>query len=156
MCFVIYQEQNKKWWENVIFTKRVLSRLTAPLTWAASLGWTSAVTCYNIHREYYVRLAGKLCSILRANGVRSLQSWVSTVGELTADVYFSLFKFSSFYILVRWFCSSHHSNRPSYETQPDLILVLDERQFLLNLVFVWFCLTCNDIMHIWPPLMRVI
>ena len=34
---------------------RVLSRLkTALLTWAASLGWTSAVTCCNIYREYYV------------------------------------------------------------------------------------------------------
>ena len=49
----IYQEQ-KKWWENVIFTIRVLSRLTAVLTWAASLGWTSAVTCCNIYREYHV------------------------------------------------------------------------------------------------------
>ena len=53
MCFVIYQEQ-KKWWENVIFTIRVLSRLTAVLTWAASLGWTSAVTCCNMYREYHV------------------------------------------------------------------------------------------------------
>ena len=41
ICFVIYyQEQEKKWWENVIFTIHVLSRLTALLTWAASLGWT--------------------------------------------------------------------------------------------------------------------
>ena len=48
-------------WENVIFTKRVLSRLTAPFTWAASLGWTSAVTCCNIYREYYVPV-GKLSS----------------------------------------------------------------------------------------------
>ena len=39
MCFVIYREQ-KKCWENLIFTIRVLSRLTALLTWAASLGWT--------------------------------------------------------------------------------------------------------------------
>ena len=31
----------------------VLSRLTALLTWAASLGWTSAVTCCNIYREYH-------------------------------------------------------------------------------------------------------
>ena len=53
MCVVIHQEQ-KKWWENVIFTIRVLSRLTALLTWAASLGWTSAVTCCNTYREYYV------------------------------------------------------------------------------------------------------
>ena len=53
MCFVIYyQEQKKKWWENVIFTIHVLSRLTALLTWAASLGWTSDVTCSNIYREY--------------------------------------------------------------------------------------------------------
>ena len=50
----IYQEQKKKWWDNVIFTIRVPSRLTALLTWAASLGWTSAVTCCNIYREYYV------------------------------------------------------------------------------------------------------
>ena len=48
----IYQEQ-KKWWENVIFTIRVLSRLTAVLTWAARLGWTSAVTCCNFYREYH-------------------------------------------------------------------------------------------------------
>ena len=53
MCFVMYQEQNK-WWENVIFTIHVLSILTALLTWAASLGWTSAVTCCNIYREYHV------------------------------------------------------------------------------------------------------
>ena len=54
MCFVIYyQEQKKKWWENVIFTIHVLSRLTALLTWAASLGWTSAVTCCNTYREYH-------------------------------------------------------------------------------------------------------
>ena len=53
MCFVVCQEQ-KKWYENVIFTIRVLSRLTALLTWAASLGWTSAaVTCCNIYREYH-------------------------------------------------------------------------------------------------------
>ena len=52
MCFVIYQGQ-KKWWENGIFTIRVLSRLTTLLTWAASLGWTSAVICCNIYREYY-------------------------------------------------------------------------------------------------------
>ena len=38
----------------MIFTIRVLSRLTAVLTRAASLGWTSAVTCYNIYREYHV------------------------------------------------------------------------------------------------------
>ena len=43
----------ENWWENVILPKRVLSRLTAPLTWAASLSWTSAVTCCNIYREYY-------------------------------------------------------------------------------------------------------
>ena len=49
----IYQEQ-KKLWENMIFTIRVLSRLTAVLTWAASLGWTSAVTCCNIYRECHV------------------------------------------------------------------------------------------------------
>ena len=42
ICLVIYQEQNK-WWDNMIFTIRVLSRLTALLTWAASLGWTFAV-----------------------------------------------------------------------------------------------------------------
>ena len=52
-------------WEDVIFTKRVLSRLTAPLTWAASLGWTSAVTCCNFdfYREYYVPV-GKKSSFL--------------------------------------------------------------------------------------------
>ena len=49
----IYQEQ-KKWWQNVIFTIRVRSRRTAVLTWAASLGWTSAVTCCNIYSEYHV------------------------------------------------------------------------------------------------------
>ena len=54
MRFVRYQEQNKKWWEDGIFTIRVLSRLTVLLTWAASLGWTSAVTCCNIYREYHV------------------------------------------------------------------------------------------------------
>ena len=32
----------------------VLSRLASVLTWAASLGWTSAVTCCNIYREYQV------------------------------------------------------------------------------------------------------
>ena len=46
----IYQEQ-KKWWENVIFNVRVLSRLTVALTWAASLGCTSAVTCCHIYSE---------------------------------------------------------------------------------------------------------
>ena len=50
ICFVIYQEQKTRW-ENVISTIRVLSRLTALLTWAASLGWTSAVTCCNSYRE---------------------------------------------------------------------------------------------------------
>ena len=55
ICFVIYyQEQGKKWWDKVIFTIRVLSGQTAVLTWAASLGWTSAVTCCNIYREYHV------------------------------------------------------------------------------------------------------
>ena len=49
----IYQE-HKKWWENVIFNIRVLWRLTAVLTWAASLGCTSPVTCCNIYREYHV------------------------------------------------------------------------------------------------------
>ena len=53
MCFVIYCQEQKKWWENVIFTMHVLSRLTALLTWATSLGWTSAVTCCNIYREYH-------------------------------------------------------------------------------------------------------
>ena len=54
MCFVIYyQEQKKKRCENVIFTIHVLSRLTALLTWAVSLGWSSAVTCCNIYREYH-------------------------------------------------------------------------------------------------------
>ena len=48
----VYQELKK--WENVIFTIRVLSRPTAVLTWAASLGWTFAVTCCNIYREYHV------------------------------------------------------------------------------------------------------
>ena len=48
-----YEEQ-KKWWENVIFNIRVLSRLTEVLTWAASLGWTSAVTYCYIYREYHV------------------------------------------------------------------------------------------------------
>ena len=55
MCFVIYLVpvyQEQKWWENM-FTIRVLSRLTALLTWAASLGWTRAVTCCNIYREYH-------------------------------------------------------------------------------------------------------
>ena len=33
------------------FTIHVISRLT--LTWAASLGWTSAVSCSNIYREYH-------------------------------------------------------------------------------------------------------
>ena len=37
MCVVIYQEQ-KKWSENVIFTMRVLSRLTA-FAWARTLLW---------------------------------------------------------------------------------------------------------------------
>ena len=32
--------------------QHVLSRLTALLTWAPSLGWTSALTCCNSHREY--------------------------------------------------------------------------------------------------------
>ena len=50
-CPVIYYQEQKKWQENVIFTIHVLSRLTALLTWAATLGWTSAVTCCNIYRE---------------------------------------------------------------------------------------------------------
>ena len=57
MCFVIYLEvyqEQKKWWDNAIFTIRVPSRPTAVLTWAASLGWTSAVTCCNVYREYHV------------------------------------------------------------------------------------------------------
>ena len=55
MLFLMYykEQKKKKWWENVIFTIRVLSRLTALLTWAASLGWTSAVTCCNIYGEYH-------------------------------------------------------------------------------------------------------
>ena len=56
MCFVIriYREQ-KKLLENVIFTIiRVISRFTTVLTWAASLGWTSAVTRCNIYREHHV------------------------------------------------------------------------------------------------------
>ena len=107
-----YQEQKKKWWENVIFTIHVLSRLTALLTWAASLVWTSAVTCCNIYREYH------------------------------APAVFTL-------SYVHRFCSSHHhSSCLSYETWPDLILVLYGWHFLLN--FVLFCLTCNNIMHILP------
>ena len=47
------------WWENVMLTKRVLSRLTAPSTWAASLGWTSSMTCCNIYMEYYVPVEQK-------------------------------------------------------------------------------------------------
>ena len=46
-------QEQKKWWENVIFTIHVISRLTALLSWAASLGWTSAVTCCNVYREYH-------------------------------------------------------------------------------------------------------
>ena len=53
MRFVTYYEEQKKWWENVIFIIHVLPRLTALLTWAASLGWTSAVPCCNIFREYH-------------------------------------------------------------------------------------------------------
>ena len=58
LCHILrsrYQEQKQKWWDNVIFTIHVLSRLKALLTWAASLGWTStsAVTCCNIYREYH-------------------------------------------------------------------------------------------------------
>ena len=64
MCVVIHQEQ-KKWWENVIFTIRVLSRLTALLTWAASLGWTSAVTCCNTYREYHAPLVFTLSCVHR-------------------------------------------------------------------------------------------
>ena len=65
MCFVIYyQDQKKKRWENVIFTIHVLSRLTALLTWAASLGWTSAVTCCSIYREYHEPVVFTLSSIV--------------------------------------------------------------------------------------------
>ena len=41
MCFVVHYQEKKKWWENVMLTIiHVLSRRTALLTWAASLGWT--------------------------------------------------------------------------------------------------------------------
>ena len=39
--------------EKVIFNMHVLSRLAALLTWAASPGWTSAVTCCYIYRVYH-------------------------------------------------------------------------------------------------------
>ena len=66
----------------MIFAIHVLWRLTALLTWAASLGWTSAVTCCNIYREYhapvvftlsYVRtailLVPSLHSVLKFNNI---------------------------------------------------------------------------------------
>ena len=46
----------------MLFTIRVLSTLTALLTWAASPGWTSAVTCCNIYREYHVPV--ELCFLV--------------------------------------------------------------------------------------------
>ena len=53
-CFaILYQEQRKEQWDNVIFTILALSRLTALSTWATRLGWTSAGTCCNIFREYH-------------------------------------------------------------------------------------------------------
>ena len=72
MCSVIYQEQ-KKWWENVIITIRVLSRLTALLRWAACLGWTFAVTCCNMYSENHVPVvftlscAHRFCSFHHSN-----------------------------------------------------------------------------------------
>ena len=71
----VLRYREKKWWENVIFTKHVLSRLTAPLTWAA-LPWARPLllpAATFIYREYYVPL-GKLSGLLLANGVRSLHS----------------------------------------------------------------------------------
>ena len=47
-----------------MFTKRLVSRLTALLAWAASLGWTSAVTCCNIYREYHAPTCSFLVSTL--------------------------------------------------------------------------------------------
>ena len=53
MCFVIYQEEAVELRrEEVVFTVRVLSRLTAMMTCTASLGWRSTVTCCNIYRGY--------------------------------------------------------------------------------------------------------
>ena len=120
MCFVMYyQGQNKKWWENVIFTIRVLSRLTALLTWAASLGWTSAVTCCNIYREYHAPI-------------------------VFAESY------------VHRFCSSHHSIVFHMKRNHIQFSYYMDGTFFIN--FDLFCLTCNNIMHIYliPPSMRVI
>ena len=63
--------------------------LTAPLTWATSLGWTSAVTCCNVYREYYVPVT-------------------SNCRKLPSFFYFT----SSSYVKL---CSSYHSNCLSYE-----------------------------------------
>ena len=47
--------------------------LTAPLIWAASLGWVSAVTCFNIYREYYVLITvGKLSNFFILHYYRAL------------------------------------------------------------------------------------
>ena len=75
----IYQQQ-KKWWENVIFTIRVLSRLTVVLTWATSLGWTSPVTCCNIYMEYHVPVLFEFLhhirtSILLASSLKWSSIW---------------------------------------------------------------------------------
>ena len=53
-CFVIYcQEQKKKPWYNELFSIHALSRQTALLTLAGSLGWISTATCCGIYKDYH-------------------------------------------------------------------------------------------------------
>ena len=120
MCFVTYQEQ--KWWENVIFTIRVLSRRTALLTWAASPGWISAVTRCNIYREYHV-------SVYIIVFTRCYHTNVDFARPIT-QIVFHAWNVTRFNSRIIWMT------------------------VLLN--FVWFCLTCSNIMHIIPlPLCRL-
>ena len=94
MCVVIYQLQ-RKCWEYLMFTIRVMSRLTALLTRAASLGWTSAVTC-NMYTEpriciFYVIIIRtsilrvpslKLCLIENVTRSNSRIVWMTVFAQL--------------------------------------------------------------------------
>ena len=53
LCHISTRAEEEVMWENVILTINAISRQTALLTWATSLGLTSAVTCCNIYREYH-------------------------------------------------------------------------------------------------------
>ena len=117
MCFVIYQGQ-KKWWENGIFTILVLSRLTTLLTWAASLGWTSAVTCCNIYREYHARTCSFdviiLTSILLVPSSLKLSFIWNVTRSHSRIVRWWHFCLNLFYSVYVCCTQEHHGDDPFY------------------------------------------